>query len=59
MKLNPHPEEVKALGPEFEAVFNRDFKINANRPLMLMALVSSYLGDQSQVEPGRYVSLAA
>lgn len=39
-KLRPNDDDVKALGPEFQAAWDRDFKNVADRPLMLMGLVS-------------------
>lgn len=39
-KLRPSDAEVAALGPEFRAAWDRDFKNNPNKPLMLMSLVS-------------------
>lgn len=39
-KLRPTEEEVAALGPEFQEAWNRDFKNDPNRPLMLVGLVS-------------------
>lgn len=39
-KLRPTDAEVAALGPAFQAAWDRDFKNEPNRPLMLMALVS-------------------
>lgn len=39
-KIRPTDEEVAALGPEFIAAWERDFKHNLNKPLILMALVS-------------------
>ncbi|KFZ17325.1 hypothetical protein V501_01793 [Pseudogymnoascus sp. VKM F-4519 (FW-2642)] len=57
-KIRPMDCEVAALGKEFQAAWDRDFKNQPNLPLMLMALVSSYLGDQSSIRPGQYVSVA-
>ncbi|KFY93236.1 hypothetical protein V500_03810, partial [Pseudogymnoascus sp. VKM F-4518 (FW-2643)] len=57
-KIRPTNSEVAALSKEFQAAWDRDFKNQPNRPLMLMALVSSYLGDQSSIPPGQYVSVA-
>lgn len=37
-KFRPTNEEVEALGPEFKAAWERDFKNDINRPLMIMAL---------------------
>ena len=39
-KLRPTDEDVAALGPNFQAAWDRDFKNNPNRPIMLMGLVS-------------------
>ena len=39
-KLRPTDSEVDALGPDFKASWDRDFKHDPNRPLMLMGLVS-------------------
>ena len=39
-KLRPTEEDVVALGPEFKAAWDRDFKDAPNRPLMLVGLVS-------------------
>jgi choline dehydrogenase-like flavoprotein len=39
-KIRPTNAEVTALGPEFQAAWDRDFKDAPNRPIMLMGLVS-------------------
>jgi alcohol oxidase len=39
-KVRPTDDEVSALGPEFQAAWDRDFKNAPNKPLMLMGLVS-------------------
>ena len=39
-KLRPSEDEVDALGPEFRAAWDRDFKDAPNRPLMLFALIN-------------------
>lgn len=39
-KLRPTDAEAEALGPEFKAAWDRDFKNAPNRPLMLTGLVS-------------------
>ncbi|CAI4212068.1 unnamed protein product [Parascedosporium putredinis] len=56
-KLRPTDAEVEALGPEFKATWDRDFKDAPNRPLMLMGLVSCFLGDPTAVPTGQYVSV--
>ncbi|KAH6886980.1 GMC oxidoreductase-domain-containing protein [Thelonectria olida] len=56
-KLRPTEEDVAALGPEFQAAWNRDFKDAPNRPLMLMGVVSCFLGDPSSVPEAQYVTI--
>ncbi|KAH0542706.1 hypothetical protein FGG08_002941 [Glutinoglossum americanum] len=58
-KLRPSPEEVKALGPTFEEHWNRDFRDQPPRPLALLAVLSSFAGDQSSVPPGQYFTTAS
>jgi len=58
-KIRPTDAEVEALGPEFRAAWDRDFGSNPNRPLVLVGLGSCFLGDQSSVPPGQYVSVAS
>ncbi|KAH7379561.1 alcohol oxidase-like protein [Pyrenochaeta sp. MPI-SDFR-AT-0127] len=56
-KLRPTEDEVTALGPEFKAAWDRDFKNEPNRPLMLCGLVSCFLGDPTSIPAGQYVSV--
>ncbi|KFY79231.1 hypothetical protein V499_01735 [Pseudogymnoascus sp. VKM F-103] len=56
-KVRPTDDEVSALGPEFQAAWDRDFKNAPNKPLMLMGLVSCFLGDPSSVPAGQYVTI--
>ncbi|EHK96500.1 putative alcohol oxidase [Glarea lozoyensis 74030] len=39
-KIRPTDAEVDALGPDFKATWDRDFKNNINKPLVSMALIS-------------------
>ncbi|KAF7556742.1 hypothetical protein G7Z17_g1256 [Cylindrodendrum hubeiense] len=55
-KLRPTDSEVEALGPEFKAAWDQDFKPVPDRPLMLMGLVSCFLGDPATVPPGQYIT---
>ncbi|KAK3328178.1 alcohol oxidase-like protein [Cercophora scortea] len=55
-KVRPTDGEVAALGSEFQALWNKDFKDKPNRPLMLMGLICAYLGDPTSVPAGQYVS---
>ena len=56
-KLRPTDAEVAALGPEFQAAWELDFKDSPSRPLMLMGVVSSFLGDPSSVPAGQYFTI--
>jgi hypothetical protein len=51
-KLRPSDAEVASLGPKFQAAWEKDFKDEPSRPLMLMGVVSSFLGDPSLVHHG-------
>ena len=58
-KVRPTEKEVEALGPEFKAAWDKDFKEQKDRPLMIMALYNCYYGDHSVLPDGaEYVSLA-
>lgn len=46
-KLRPTEEEVTALGPEFRAAWDRDFKSLPNRPLMLCGVIQWYVALQT------------
>ncbi|RFU78359.1 alcohol dehydrogenase [Trichoderma arundinaceum] len=61
-KLRPTDEEVAQLDQEFQDHWNRDFKEQKERPLMLLAVVSSYLGDHKTLPeekdgPSQYLSI--
>ncbi|KAK1242996.1 hypothetical protein MKX08_005808 [Trichoderma sp. CBMAI-0020] len=62
-KFRPTEEEVAQLGEEFQEHWNRDFKEQKTRPLMLLAIVSSYLGDyktlaeEQEDGPHQYISV--
>ncbi|POR31080.1 Alcohol oxidase [Tolypocladium paradoxum] len=63
-KLRPSEEEVAHLGPEFQELWNRDFKEQKERPLMLMGVISSFLGDHKVLNEdddgvSQYVTLGA
>ncbi|KAL2069366.1 hypothetical protein VTL71DRAFT_15704 [Oculimacula yallundae] len=50
-KVRPDSSEVAALGPEFEAAWEKDFK-EPSKPLGIIALSGGYPGDRS-LAPGR------
>ncbi|KAK5993561.1 Alcohol oxidase [Cladobotryum mycophilum] len=46
-KLRPTDEEAAALGPSFVEAWNRDFRKQTSRPVMLMAIISGFFGDST------------
>jgi alcohol oxidase len=56
-KLRPTESEVKALGPDFEELWNKDFQNQKSRPMMLIAAVSAFLGDHSTIPVGQYFTM--
>ncbi|KAI8650033.1 hypothetical protein NCS56_01455000 [Fusarium sp. Ph1] len=56
-KLRPTDAEVAALGPDFQKAWDKDFKNTPNKPIMLMGLVSCFLGDPSSVPEEQYVTV--
>lgn len=58
-KLRPSSADITALGPEFQAAWDRDFKDSPNRPLMIMGLFNCYFGDPGALPDGaEYVTTA-
>ncbi|KAK5120765.1 hypothetical protein LTR85_005831 [Meristemomyces frigidus] len=58
-KFRPTEEDVAALGPEFKAAWEKDFKNAVDRPLMIIAMYLSYFGDHSMLpDDAEYVSMA-
>lgn len=49
--------EVAALGPEFQADWERDFAPIPSKPVMLCGVVNAFLADPSLVEPGQYITM--
>ncbi|GAP84975.2 putative GMC oxidoreductase [Rosellinia necatrix] len=56
-KVRPSKEDVEALGPEFKAAWDRDFRDRPNRPLAVIVQLSMYVGPQEGVEPGQYMTM--
>ncbi|KAK0720183.1 GMC oxidoreductase-domain-containing protein [Lasiosphaeris hirsuta] len=57
-KLRPTDAAIAALGREFQAAWDKDYRLDPNRPLMLTALLAGYFGDFTLVPPTQYVSIA-
>ncbi|KAF7561105.1 hypothetical protein G7046_g3025 [Stylonectria norvegica] len=56
-KLRPTDEDIAALGPEFQGAWDKDFKNIPDRPLMLMGVVSCFLGDPASVPEEQYLTI--
>ncbi|KXH27681.1 GMC oxidoreductase [Colletotrichum nymphaeae SA-01] len=58
-KFRPSPADIAALGPEFQAAWDRDFEDSPNRPLMIMGLFNAYFGDPANLpDDAEYVTTA-
>ncbi|KAF6823213.1 alcohol oxidase [Colletotrichum musicola] len=58
-KVRPSPADIAALGPEFQAAWDRDFKDSPNRPLMIWGLFNAFFGDTSSLpDDAQYVTTA-
>ncbi|OHW98359.1 GMC oxidoreductase [Colletotrichum incanum] len=58
-KFRPSPADIAAIGPEFQAAWDRDFKDSPNRPLMIMGLFNAYFGDPDALpDDAEYVTTA-
>ncbi|KAI2624525.1 GMC oxidoreductase [Xylaria nigripes] len=57
-KCRPTEEDVAALGPEFKAVWDRDYRDKPNRPIMLMAAISAAFIPKGfkNLEHGQYMT---
>ncbi|KAI1338566.1 GMC oxidoreductase [Xylariaceae sp. FL0016] len=58
-KLRPSPADVAALGPAFQARWDRDFAGAPNRPLLIMGLFNAYFGAADDLpDEAEYVTVA-
>ncbi|KAI2624524.1 GMC oxidoreductase [Xylaria nigripes] len=56
-KCRPTDEEVRALGPEFKAVWDRDFRDKPNRPLIFMIVANAHFPVQPAPVTHRHMSI--
>lgn len=57
-KLRPTDAEIAALGSEFQAAWDKEFKNFPDKPLMIISIVSCFPGDPSGVPAGQYMGTA-
>ncbi|KAH8707531.1 GMC oxidoreductase-domain-containing protein [Phaeosphaeriaceae sp. PMI808] len=55
-KLRPTDAEVAKLGPAFQETWDKEYKNNANKPLLLTALVNFFPADPTLVPVGQYLT---
>ncbi|TGJ83027.1 hypothetical protein E0Z10_g5744 [Xylaria hypoxylon] len=58
-KLRPSETDVAALGPEFQEAWDRDFKTNPNKPLLLMSLLNTFPSIPIGLPVGQYMAISA
>ncbi|KAI0394438.1 GMC oxidoreductase [Xylariaceae sp. FL0594] len=56
-KIRPTEKDLAGFDADQRAAWDRDFKDNPNKPLMLLALLNAFFGDQSKAEPGQYITI--
>lgn len=57
-KLQPTNADVATLGSDFQAAWNKEFKNNPDKPVMILSIVSCFPGDPSGVPAGQYMGTA-
>ncbi|KAI1449099.1 alcohol oxidase-like protein [Annulohypoxylon stygium] len=55
-KLRPSESDVTTLGPKFQQAWNRDFRNNLNKPLILMSFINAFPSDSRKLPLGQYMA---
>ncbi|KAF2261567.1 alcohol oxidase [Lojkania enalia] len=58
-KIRPTDAEVAALGPNFQAAWDKDYKNDPNKPLALGSLINAFPGDPSLVPADQYFAMSS
>ncbi|KAG6839465.1 hypothetical protein C0991_002330 [Blastosporella zonata] len=56
-KIRPTADELKEMGPDFNALWNSYFKDKPDKPVMFGAIVSGAYADHSLLPPGKYITM--
>ncbi|KAF5362905.1 hypothetical protein D9758_007131 [Tetrapyrgos nigripes] len=56
-KIRPTEEELKELGPEFNALWNTYFKDKPDKPVMFGSIVAGAYADHTLLPPGKYFTM--
>ncbi|KAH7304051.1 GMC oxidoreductase-domain-containing protein [Stachybotrys elegans] len=58
-KVRPSDEDVASLGPQFQAAWEKDFKPQPEKPLMLLASTICFPGDPTGQPEGQYFGMVS
>jgi len=56
-KIRPTEEELKEMGPEFNALWDKYFKDKPDKPVMFGSIVSGAYADHTLLPPGKYITM--
>jgi len=56
-KIRPTKEELKEMGPEFNALWDKYFKDKPDKPVMFGSIVSAAYADHALLPPGKYITM--
>ncbi|CAA7264498.1 unnamed protein product [Cyclocybe aegerita] len=56
-KIRPTEAELKEMGPEFNALWDKYFKDKPDKPVMFGSIVSAAYADHSLLPPGKYMTM--
>ncbi|KAI5474318.1 alcohol oxidase [Pseudohyphozyma bogoriensis] len=56
-KIRPTEEELKEMGPEFNALWDRYFKDKPDKPVMFGSIVAGAYADHALIPPGKYFTM--
>ncbi|KAH7929099.1 alcohol oxidase [Leucogyrophana mollusca] len=56
-KIRPTEAELKEMGPEFNALWDKYFKDKPDKPVMFGSIVSGAYADHSLLPPGKYMTM--
>lgn len=56
-KIRPTAAELKEMGPEFNALWDKYFKDKPDKPVMFGSIVSGAYADHALLPPGKYITM--
>ncbi|KDR71609.1 hypothetical protein GALMADRAFT_143863 [Galerina marginata CBS 339.88] len=56
-KIRPTEAELKEMGPEFNALWDKYFKDKPDKPVMFGSIVSAAYADHTLLPPGKYITM--